>query len=507
MKPARTSKNTTKPLTLSSFLLQREAPGSSQNSVKSNKPVRRTFKNLPTKAKKTILQPAGTPVVSDNKVTRKRFFKRTKSVKPVLTASIQTKQTPLHRSFNQYRKNVHPKVLMFGWELPPFNSGGLGVASYELAKAMSNQGADITFVLPRNQDVQAPFMKLRFASNGHLKYVTVDTLLSPYITSSKYDEKRGSLLSKLYGNSLFEEVKRYAEAAREIARTEPHDIIHSHEWLSFPAGSEAKKVSMKPLVSHVHATEFDRTGSMNVNQQVYDVEREGLHFSDRVISVSDYTKQKIVNHYGIPDWKVDVVHNGINMNDYGPLPPILDDLKRQGKKIVLFVGRLTLQKGPDYFLSVAKKVSAIDPDVMFIIAGAGDMENQIIRSTASMGLTDKVMFAGFLRGHDLNRLYQSADIFVMPSVSEPFGIAALESVANRTPVIVSRQSGVAEVLTNSLKVDFWDVDEMANKILCTLHYKPLHDCLADFGAEEIVNCNWDLAATKTLEVYNRVLGN
>lgn len=393
------------------------------------------------------------------------------------------------------------KVLMFGWELPPFNSGGLGVACYGLSKALS-KNADILFVLPRKVDVSADFVKLLFANN--IRVTTIDSPLKPYLTPSGY-----KLLAEdvtIYGSNLFEEVMRYAQEARKIAMQEEFDIIHAHDWLSFPAGVAAKEVSGKPLVVQLHSTEYDRCGGMNLNKGVYDIEKKGMELADRVIGVSNLTKKIIQEYYGIPASKVFTVHNRINADEYSQeVEDRIFKIKKDGKKIVLFAGRITLQKGPDYFLLAAKKVLEYEKNVLFVMAGSGDMEYKIMRDAADMGISDKFIFTGFLRGKELSHIFKMADIFVMPSVSEPFGIAALESIVHGTPVILSKQSGVSEVVQNALKVDFWDTDEMANKILSILKHDSLHNTLRENGENEVKVFSWDTAAQECMNVYNTII--
>lgn len=390
---------------------------------------------------------------------------------------------------------------MFGWELPPFNSGGLGVACYGLSKAMSKD-ADILFVLPRKVDINPDFLKLLFASN--IKVTTIDSPLTPYLTPTGYKMLAEDVT--IYGGTLFEEVARYAQEARKIAESEDFDIIHAHDWLSFPAGVAAKEVSGKPLVVQLHSTEYDRCGGQNLNQGVYDIERKGMEHADRVIGVSNLTKAIIQEHYGIPSHKVFTVHNRINADEYEKaVGETIFNLKNDGKKVVLFAGRITLQKGPDYFIDASRKVLNYYQDVVFVMAGSGDMEYDMIQKVVQMGMSDKFIFTGFLRGTDLAQVFKMADVFVMPSVSEPFGIAALESVVHGTPVILSKQSGVSEVVQNSLKVDFWDTDEMANKILSVLGHNSLHSTLKENGGNEIRTFSWDTAAKECLDIYRGVI--
>lgn len=402
------------------------------------------------------------------------------------------------------------KVLMFGWEFPPYNSGGLGVACFGLTRALAELNLQVTFVLPRRIDVDAPFVKMVFADTK-VKMIPFNSLLNAYMTMDDYKYARFLDGSPIYGRSLFEEVLRYAAMGGEVAKQEEFDVIHAHDWLSFLAGVEAKKVSGKPLIVHVHATEFDRCGE-NINKDIYQIEKTGMEAADQIIAVSQFTKDIIVNKYGIDPHKVEVVWNGIEESDYWhPTPPIEDTsiwkLKEAGNKVVLFVGRLTMQKGPDYFLQAAKKVLEHEPNTLFIIAGSGDMEQQIIQQAAFLGISDKVLFPGFLRGMQLNQVYKSADLFVLSSISEPFGITPLESVINGTPVLISRQSGVSEALSHALKVDFWDIDEMANQMLSVLYHDSLHQTLQENSQREIKKLTWREAAHKVNHVYRNLLNH
>ena len=393
---------------------------------------------------------------------------------------------------------------MFGWEFPPQSSGGLGTACFGLTKGLHGK-ADVTFVLPHMCDHDHGFLRLISAADlSHINLKAIRSPLTPYITSEGYSKAmlkygKGSGGS-LYGMNLAEEVYRFSERAKFIAMNEDFDVIHAHDWLTFPAGIKAKKATNKPLVVHVHATEFDRTGG-NCNQYVYNIEREGMHEADAIIAVSNFTKGKIIEHYGVPPEKVHVVHNAVDFSHkefHQPKIPSMD-------KIVLFLGRITLQKGPDYFLYAAQKVLEKDPDVTFVIAGSGDMEPFIIEKAAELGIADKVLFAGFLTGSDVDRAYQMADLYVMPSVSEPFGITPLESMRNGTPVLISKQSGVSEVIKHCLKVDFWDINEMTNKILSVLRHSELSECLQENSQREVKRFSWKESARKCIDVYNKVL--
>lgn len=395
------------------------------------------------------------------------------------------------------------KVLMFGWEFPPHNSGGLGTACFGLTRALSRD-TEVVFVLPKKITVNSDFTKMVFANSRAIKFHNVDAFLYPYITEEMYREGVRYHHDDIYGLSLMDEVKRYAAKAGAIARNENCDIIHAHDWLSFLAGIEAKKATGKPLVVHVHATEFDRTGGQGVNTQVYEIEKAGLQAADAVIAVSNWTKNILVSKYGITPEKVTVVHNGIDFEECQAGPSHLQALRAAGNKIVLFVGRITMQKGPDYFVRAAKRVVEYRPNTMFVVSGSGDMERQMMREAAESGIGDKMLFAGFLRGADLNAVYQAADLYVLPSISEPFGITPLESLANGTPVLISKQSGVSEVLSHALKADFWDIDDMSDKIISTLDNPALYENLRKNGREEALRQTWNNAAEKCVSLYKKI---
>lgn len=390
---------------------------------------------------------------------------------------------------------------MFGWEFPPFNSGGLGVACEGLTRALRRRGIQVVFVLPKKLDIKLGF--IRFAAPaGSEKQVAVNAVLSPYLTSGLYDERLKVLSDRgFYGENVFSEVYRYGERAAMIARGEKFDIIHAHDWLSYPAGIAAKRASGKPLVMHVHATEYDRTGGNRPDWRILEIEKEGFLAADLVIAVSGFVRDAVISRYGISPEKVVVCHNGIDPRE--PFYSALPALKRAGRKIVLFVGRLTLQKGPDYFLRAARLVLAHEPKALFVVAGSGDMERRLIEDSALLGLRDRVIFTGFLRGYDLDRLYHLADVFVMPSVSEPFGLTALEAAQAGVPAVISRQSGVKEVMKHALLADFWDIRALAERILGLLRYAPLREMMRVSAQKETENITWDRAAETLLHLYGR----
>lgn len=417
---------------------------------------------------------------------------------------------------------ANPKVLMFGWEYAPYYSGGLGIVSRSIVKSLTNQGVDVMFVLPKmpeylNEDfatfINASKIGIDVKTESTLTEIKIRSTLSPYTNSELYEEFITKIMdvsnnyddsaanyTELYGATLFNEVDRYAEKAAKIARQNPHDLIHTHDWMTAKAGIVAKAESNNPMIMHVHATEFDRTGG-NPSQDVFNIEREGMEESDCIIAVSELTKQKIVEHYGISADKIKVVHNAIDQ---------FENAKRLGQninqtdKVVLFLGRLTLQKGAEYLLEAAEKVVRHKKRVKFVFVGSGDMLKYLITRSIDLGIEQKVMFTGFMSHEEVDQAYNMADVFVMPSVSEPFGLTALEAVKNGTPVIVSKQSGVSEVVKNMLKVDFWDTDELANQILAVIRYNPLAKFITQNAEQELKKLNWDNQSQKIVEIYRQL---
>lgn len=416
------------------------------------------------------------------------------------------------------------KVLMLGWEFPPYSTGGLGTACHGLTKGLKQHDVEVTFILPKAPDnASAEHVKLVPASMYRhmlsykdlmkLRMELINSPLTPYMNEDDYesmiakleaDGKYAEHKSKkmtIYGRDLHEEVERYAYIVGKICKKHNFDVIHAHDWMTYKAGMNVKKKTGKPLVVHMHATEFDRTGGNGVNQHVYDIEREGMHFADAVCPVSNFTKNKIMHHYGVPEHKIHVVHNAVEFTGF-------NEDKRNFKshdKIVLFLGRITLQKGPEYFVETAKKVLQQDPNVRFVVAGSGDMQGRMIEQAANYGIGDKMLFTGFLTGADIDRAFSMADVYVMPSVSEPFGITPLESMRNGTPCVISKQSGVSEVINHCFKVDFWDIDETANKVLGILNHPALKETMSEEGSREVRKFNWAEPAGKCIDVYKKVM--
>ena len=516
------------------------------------------------------------------------------------------------------------RVLMLGWEFPPFITGGLGTACHGLTRALSAAGADVTFVLPRSVDptasshvnllspdaeigerlaalpapeptgpaqsapmtaatsgvtIAAPAAAASARTPAHtaaqLAHGTPERVSflgmgdtarawpSAYATpaprigappSAAHLDSWRTALARLqraiaarsdpvafhawyeslsqeeraivgalpegslgtdaqvadaaapaasanpYEGDLVLASERYARFCVRASRGLAYDVIHAHDWITYPAGIALARLTGRPLVVHVHATEFDRSGE-HVNQAVYNIERRGMHAAVRVICVSMLTRNLCINRYGVPAEKIDVIYNGVDVE------PAAYGIKRieRNEKIVLYFGRITMQKGPEYFVRAAKRVLEVMPDVRFIVAGNGDQATRMIEMAAEMGIGSRMTFTGFLRGRDIPRIFSMADVYVMPSVSEPFGIAPLEAMGHRVPVIISRNSGVSEILTHALKVDFWDVDDIASKIVAVLRYPPLRNSLRDHGLFEVRGITWDGAARRCLGTYAKAL--
>ncbi len=424
------------------------------------------------------------------------------------------------------------RVLMFGWEFPPHITGGLGTACFGLTKGLVKHGIEVTFVVPKAfgdeikegfRLVNASDLVLDFEQNEtrsfleKIQYMEIGSNLVPYldpeefelaVTSQKREESvehtvfsRQYNFSGKYGPNLMEEVSRYALVASSLASSGNFDVIHAHDWLTYPAGIAARKISGKPLVVHVHATEFDRSGE-NVNQPVYDIERQGMSEADKVITVSNLTRQIVIDRYGIPPDKVFTVHNAVEPVERPELEGVTKHVK---EKVVTFLGRVTYQKGPDYFVEAAYKVLKRDSNVRFVMAGSGDLLNRMIRRVAQLKIATKFHFTGFLSGPDVDKMFAMSDVYVMPSVSEPFGISPLEAMRSNVPVVISKQSGVAEVLQHALKVDFWDIDALADAIYGILHYDGLRKMFIRYGKTEVDNLLWENAAVHIIDVYNKAV--
>ena len=427
------------------------------------------------------------------------------------------------------------RVLMFGWEFPPHIAGGLGTACYGIVKGLAYNGVDTIFVMPSaSGDEDQSVAKIINASDvavdtvsttvdeflNRVKFVHIGTNMVPYADPEEFsrlvEEDRQRQVkdfiisygqkykfSGKYGANLMEEVARYAMVGGTIAmqHRDEFDIIHAHDWLTYYAGIAAKELTGKPLVVHVHATSFDRGSADQIDSRVFAIEQRGMLAADKVVTVSDLTRNIVINKYGIDPSKVVTVHNAVDFSGRENL-----EIERGVKeKTVTFLGRITFQKGPEYFIEAAAKVLKRTKNVRFVMAGSGDMMNRAIRQAARLGITDRFHFTGFLRGMDVQKMFALSDVYVMPSVSEPFGISPLEAMRTGVPSIISKQSGAAEVLKYAFKVDFWDVDAMADDIYALLNYPALADFSAKMGYDEVNALKWNNATAKLKAVYQSVI--
>ena len=418
------------------------------------------------------------------------------------------------------------KALMFGWEFPPHILGGLGTASYGLTKGMWENGdMDITFVIPKPWgDEDRQFAHIIGANSTpvvwrDVNWDYVQNRIGNVMDPQMYYDLRDHIyadfnymrtndlgcieFSGRYPDNLLEEINNYSIVAGVIARTVPCDVIHSHDWLTYPAGIHAKQVTGKPLVIHVHATDFDRSRG-NVNPTVYGIERDGMNNADHIITVSELTRRTVIEKYGQDPAKVTTVHNAVE-----PLSEEIRNIKMQhGKdKVITFLGRITMQKGPEYFVEAASMVLHKTHNVRFVMAGSGDMMEKMIRLAADRDIADRFHFTGFLRGRQVYEMLAASDVYVMPSVSEPFGISPLEAMQMGCPSIISKQSGCAEILENVIKVDYWDIHAMADAMFALVNYPALHNHLRDKGLAEIDTIEWKKAGAKVINIYNQVINS
>lgn len=425
------------------------------------------------------------------------------------------------------------RILMFGWEFPPYISGGLGTACHGIVKGLVELGQELIFVLPQVMSPAAlPHVKILSAGDFSdvkaqaaevhdedkwlcsFKLRAVDSALRPYQSEKQYQalltditkESRGYLPNNddtagKYGSNLGAEVVRFGEAAESIARSEAFDLIHGHDWTSVLACVNAQRISGKPYIYHAHALEFDRSGE-NINQDIFNLEKYGLEKAEHVIAVSHYTKDGIIKRYGLDPAKITVVHNAVSRRE-SPLRAIFP--QAQDEKQILFLGRITYQKGPEYFIEAAARVLQHMPEVYFVMAGAGDLLPQMIEKVAEKKMGARFHFTGFLSPEEVEKIYARSDLYVMPSVSEPFGISPLEAMLYDVPVIISKQSGVSEILTHALKVDFWDIEALADKMIALLRHPSLADELTVAARAELQEIKWEYAAANILAVYRQVL--
>jgi glycogen synthase len=406
-------------------------------------------------------------------------------------------------------------ILMLGWEFPPVYSGGLGVASRNLALALSSIGANISFALPhfvwrkvKNSHDSNTFELVTHDSSEALLKITriPSSLSSPYLSEEGYQilfrESNGSISEKtIYGKNLFEEIDRYAYEIEKITEKQNFDLLHAHDWITFPAAIRNRQKKNIPYIAHIHATEVDRTGG-SPSEEIFTREREGMEKAEKIITVSKYTKTILEKYYGINGEKISVIHNGVENIPEGFMR---SRPSFKNKKTALFLGRLTIQKGPDWLIKIAKRVLEYRKDVEFILGGTGEMMPNLINEIVSNGLTNNVFCLGFLNAQDREKAFENADVYVMPSVSEPFGLTAVEAAQRGVPVIMSKQSGAAEVLTNSLVADFWDTEKMANLILASFEYPELSNMLSQKGRGEISCLTWQKQAEKVRNVYDSLV--
>lgn len=393
------------------------------------------------------------------------------------------------------------KILMLGWELPPHNSGGLGVACYQLCKALSKNNVDIDFILPYKARHNISFMNVEAAHP-----VGVEEIIASGIAydSYKYVKSDGTIeWVDIYGQQAM-----FESSIEGIAKKKQFDVIHAHDWLTFRAGLRAKQASGKPLILHVHSIERDRAGGSSGNPLVREIEYMSMLLADRVIAVSQHTKNAIVNDYGIPADKINVVHNSMDLDDIEPLSGdnayrYLAEMKKHGYRVVVNIGRITVQKGLTNLLYAAKKVVGRAPKTIFLIVGSGEQQIELLELAAQLGISKNVVFAGFQRGKNWRDSYAIGDLFVMPSISEPFGLTPLEAAGYGTPSLISKQSGVSEILHNCLKTDYWDVDEMANQISAVVLNDSLRDELHANVYQEYIKLSWTDAARKLVETYSQ----
>jgi glycogen synthase len=416
------------------------------------------------------------------------------------------------------------RALMFGWEFPPHILGGLGTASYGLTRGMSLQeDLDITFVIPKPYgDEDQSFLKILGACNVPLVWrdpsmEVLQNRIGATMDPQEYYDLRDHIyadfrhlytndlgcleFSGRYPDNLLEEINNYSICAGVIARKEPYDVIHSHDWLTYPAGIHAKNVSGKPLVIHVHATDFDRSRG-RVNPQVYSIEKNGMDHADHILCVSNLTRDTVINKYHQHPNKVTTVHNAVE--PVSSAIEAIQPIRNSGDKVVTFLGRITMQKGPEYFVEAAAKVLAKTRKVRFVMAGSGDMMEAMIRLAAKRGISDRFHFPGFLKGDKVYEMLKSSDVYIMPSVSEPFGISPLEAMQVGVPTIISKQSGCAEILNNAIKTDYWDIDAMADAIYSIISYPAMYHYLKIEGKREVDEIKWEYAGQKVRDIYNRV---
>lgn len=421
---------------------------------------------------------------------------------------------------------------MFGWEFPPFFAGGVGIVCYELTKQLATMGIDIEYVMPFMPDeLNADFLKLIDASDhisqeqaqtkSFLNITRVKSLLAAYQTQEEYEQTLKSLESKtvikkskakshtdntrkLYGENLLDEINLFAQRVAimtEKGMFKDFSVIHAHDWTTVPAAAVVKRITGKPLVIHVHITERNKNAGKGVNQQVYDIERQGFFAADKIITVSNNIKETLIEHYGVPAEKIVVIHNGnVKMTSTNH-----DGAKFKGKnKVVSYLGRITGMKGPENFIEMAKKVLTYCPNTKFVMGGSGDLLQSCINKTKEMGIYDKFYFHGFYTRDEANFFYDMSDVFVLPSIMEPFGVTPLEAMCKDTPTVVTKQSGVSEVIKHAFKVDWWDINKMASQVVNLLKFPILHKTMKRKGRIEANRLDWKKPAQECINIYKEL---
>jgi len=392
------------------------------------------------------------------------------------------------------------KVLMLGWELPPHNSGGLGTACYQLCKSLSKKNVDIEFMLPYSADHGIDFMDVTAA---HPQSVSEVLRSGIAYDSYKYILEDGSE----EWLDIYQQQELFEQTVAELVKEREFDIVHAHDWLTFRAALRVKEAKNCPIILHVHSVESDRSGSKYGNPLVKEIEGISLHIADRIIAVSEHTKRAIVRDYGVPADKIEVVHNSIDPTELAPLDDqnvyrYLEMMRGQGYRVVVNVGRLTIQKGLPNLLHAAKEVIAHNPKTLFLIVGSGEQYYELVDLASSLGIGQNIIFTDFQRGKNWRDAYAIGDLFVMPSVSEPFGLTPLEAIGYGSPALVSKQSGVSEILNNCLKVDYWDIDEMANQITAVMQNDALRDELRNNAYREYERMSWHTVSDKVKDLYH-----
>ncbi len=396
---------------------------------------------------------------------------------------------------------------MLGWELPPHNSGGLGVACYHMSKQLALKGVSIDFVVPYKADHGIDFMEIHHAIDAAPEVLQLPGAYDSECYTCETDDCEHAVPQTLRAQQ-----ERYIKHVEKMVVQKQPGVIHAHDWLTFEAGVRAKELTGAPLIAHVHATEFDRSGEHHGNPLVHEIEYNGLLMADKIIAVSHITKDLIVREYNIPADKIEVVHNSIDISEYPRLADAnsysyLEAMKQRGYKVVVSVGRLTVQKGLRYLLEAAQRAIAIEPKLLFLVAGSGELRDELLLRSAELGIAENILFTGFVRGKAWRDAYEIADMFVMPSVSEPFGLVALEAAGHSNALLLSKQSGAVEVLRNTLTFDFWDVQRFADQMVAIAQHPSLQTMLTGAVTDEYRQLSWHKAAEKFVSMYKAIAHN